>query len=220
MTSDVEKAVLNTYGLRGGKWFEADLAGISQLKREVHRNADEFLFLRKGEDFGAFIEMLYELMAQTPEQIAAVFSLYYGRFPVVAASVDLQKLSDIDWKQILAFYTLITKGKELAIATWKKMKEILVTGRGKGRLPKLRILCIPDDVNEKARIGWEEMGFQVRHYKDAAQAGSHRFYLTEKEYCFFIRKPDSTFFGFRGSDQDVISDLRSQFDLEWSLSEE
>lgn len=218
MTSDVEKAVLKLHSLRGGKWFEADLAGISQLKREVHRKADEFLFLRKGEDFGAFIEMLLELMAHTPEQITAVFSLYFERFPELAASIDLQRLTEIDWKKILAFYILMTKGKELAIKTWKKMKEILVAGRDKDRLPKLRILCIPDEVNEKARIGWEEMDFQVRHYKDKRQAGSHRYYLTEKEYCFFIRKPDSTFFGFRGADKNVISDLRSQFDLEWNLS--
>lgn len=218
MTTDVEKAALKLYSLRDGKWFEADLAGISQLKREVHKKADDFLFLRKGEDFGAFIEMLLELMAQTPDIQNEVFSLYFKRFPELAASVDFQKLTEIDWKEILAFYTCMTKSKELAIATWKKMKEILVSKCDKDRLPELRILCNLDEVNEKARIGWEEMGFQVRHYKDRAQAGSHRYYLTEKEYCFFIRKPDSTFFGFQGSDKNVISDLRSQFDLEWNLS--
>ena len=163
--------------------------------------------------------MLYELMAQEPEQIERVLSLYFERFPEVASSVDLKKLLNIDFVQMLAFYSIITKGKELIIATGKKMKEILDTGRHKGRLPELKILCNLNEDNEKARIGLEEMGFQVRHYKDPAQAGSHRFYLTEKEYCFFIRNPDSTFFGFRGSDQDVISDLKSQFDLEWRLNE-
>ena len=65
-----------------------------------------------------------------------------------------------------------------------------------------------------------EVDYQVRHYKDRAHAGSHRFYLTEKEYCLFIRKPDSTFFGFRGSDEDIISDLKTQFALEWHSSVE
>ena len=218
MTSDVEKAVLKFYGIERGKWFEADLAGISQLKREVHRNADEFLLLRKGEDWGAVIEMLFELMAQSPETIEFVFSHYFEHFPEVASSVNLNKLLEMDWVQILAFYKVITNGKELIIKTWEIMENILDPGRNKGSLPELRILCNSDEVNEKARIGWEDMGFKVRNYKDPAKAGSHRFYLTEKEYCIFIRKPDSTFFGFRGSDKDVISNLKSQFCLEWDIN--
>jgi len=215
-TFDVEKAVLKHHSLKRTQWFEANLAGISQLKREVHKNANEFFYLRKGEDFGAFIEMLLELMVQTPEQITSVFSLYFERFPELAASLDLHKLTEIDWKEILSFYTLMTLGKELVIASWKKMKVLLAPKPGDVKLPKLKILCYPDEVNKKARIGWEDMNYQVRNYKKKAQAGRHRFYLSEKEYCFFIRKPDSTFFGFRGSDQDVIRDLLIQFALEWN----
>lgn len=219
MTYDVEKACLKFHGIGRGEWFVSDLAGISQLKREVHRNADEFLLLRKGEDFGAVLEMLCELIAHSPEKIETIYTHYFEHFPEVASSVNLKKLLEMDWAQMLAFYTVITKGKELIIKTREIMENILGPSCNKDMLPELRILCKLDEVNEKARIGWEDMGFQVRHYKDPAQAGSHRFYLTEKEYCFFIRKPDSTFFGFRGSDQDVISDLKSQFNLEWQLNE-
>ena len=38
-----------------GEWFIADEAGVSRLKLEVRKRAKEYLYLRKGEDFGAVI---------------------------------------------------------------------------------------------------------------------------------------------------------------------
>ena len=219
MERDVEKEFLRDYQVKGGKWFEANLAGISGLKREVHKNANEFLFLRKGEDFGAFIEMLLELMSQSQDVINKVFSMYLERFPELNPRVILEKLIELDWGEILVFYKILTKSKELIIHTAELLRIILEPGRNKRCLPNLAILCKPDEVNKKARFGWEEMGFDVRHYKNSDQSGTHRYYLSENEYCFFIRKPDSTFFGFRGSDKALISELKKQFIFEWDQNE-
>lgn len=218
MSRDVDKAELNFYKLRDSEWFEANSSGISQLKMMTRQDAHEFLYLRKGEDFGGVMQMLFELMSQSPEVIQATYSMYLSHIPEIASEVSLDALLEVDWAQVLAFYLIITKVKELVIRNGEALKswwENIRKGKPTPSIPYLRIICNPDDVNERARIGWESMGYEVRHYADPKQAGSHRYYLSEKSYCFFIRKPDSTFFGFRGSDPSLINELKSQFEQEW-----
>lgn len=218
MSRDVDDIVFNSYEVKNSQWFVANKSGISQLKLMTRQEAHEFLYLRKGEDFGCVMQMMYELLSQSPETIHATYSMYQSHFPQLADIVSVEDLINLNWGKILAFYLLITKGKELIIKAEKSLESFwhkVRKGKPTPRIPDLQIICNPEEINEIARLGWESMGFRVRHYIDSKQAGSHRFYLTENSYCFFIKKTDSTFFGFKGSDIAVINELKQQFEDEW-----
>lgn len=218
MSRDVDNALLNYHKFGDSEWFEANSSGISQLKLITRQDANEFLYLRKAADFGAVMQMLFELISQSPDTIHTVYSAYLSQIPELGITVSADDMINLNWEKILAFYLILTKGKELTITTAKALKSFWTRvrkGKSTPRIPDLRIICYPDEINEMARVGWESMGFKIRHYIDPKQAGSHRFYLSEKSYCFFIRKPDSTFFGFRGSDIGVIRQLKAQFQNEW-----
>lgn len=217
MSREIESINVDFNSIKNCEWFTTDQAGISWIKRITRQETREFLYLRKGEDFGGLLQFLVELASQAPEQIEATFSLYMDTFPDLLKDIDYQSLVKLDWAQILAFYIVMSKGKELIVKSEKKLAEWLRIGKPKlPKLPDLRIICNPDEVNEAARLGWESLGFKVRHYRDTARAGTHRYYLSEKCFVFFIRRPDRTFFGFRGTDSSIIRDLKKQFEEEWT----
>lgn len=214
MGRNPDAALLTISRTASGEWFTADEAGVSDLKMLTRGGATKFLYLRKGEDFGAFAQMLLELLSRDPDQIRATIDLYQATFPTLMASIDVDKVLEMDWKTILAFYTVMTKGKELAVGTAKAVKKLFARAREMRPGIKVRILCNPDEVNEAALPGWQSMKCRVRHYQDPASAGTHRFYVSDRSYCHFTRAPDGTFFGFRGSDPAVIDRLTAQFESE------
>jgi len=203
--------------------FEADEPGVLLLKEDFRDENPEYLFLRKGEDFGGFAIMLLEALERGPEAITSVCAAYQG--VVDLSSVALQGVIDFDWKEFLACYLLISKSAELAekhLETIVKPFWDKIVKRFKRRSTKtkkdLRLLCSPDERNERARIGYEALGYQVRHYPKKGDAGSHRLYISSKRYALFYRAGGNRFFGVQGRDKGTITRLAELFEQEWALA--
>lgn len=199
--------------------FEADEPGVLHLKEEFRDERPEYLFLRKGEDFGGIAIMLLEALERGPEAIQAVHAAYHG--VVDLSTVVIDRIQEFDWKEFLILYVLISKSAELSgkhiEAIIKPFWERIVkrSRSGTGKKKDLRLLCSPDERNERARIGYEALGYQVRHYPEKYQAGSHRLYITNKRYALFHRAQGGKFFGVRGRDKSTIKRLTELFEEEW-----
>jgi hypothetical protein len=217
MSRNVKNEILNFHRVSGRtKRFEANLSGVSALKRGVHGRAREFLYLRKGEDFGAFIEFMVEAAKRPKIEVVRIMRPFFACHTKLGNPVSLEALGDLDPRQWLEFYKIVTRSVELLIPTVAWMAAMIRSSQQIPPLPDIRVICNPSDVTEEARRGFEHIqGSQVRHYNDPAQAGTHRFYVSEKEYCFFVRRPDKRFFGFTGKDPGVISELKTMFLKEW-----
>lgn len=199
--------------------FEADEPGVTLLKDDFRNEAEEFLFLRKGEDFGAFLIQAMEALSWGPDIMK---TLYYAYEPITDfAGFHIENALELDWDKFLTSYLLISNSLELSKKQLEKIKERFWYRRTqKKSKPVICILCYPDKRNERARVGWEALGAKVRHYKEESQKGSHRLYLNEKRYAMFYRSAEERFFGFIGDDQDTISRLKELFEAEWERAKD
>lgn len=208
-----------------GRWFVADEAGISRLKRQVRMRAKKRLWLRKGEDFGAVIQMLFEAYNSGPEAIEAMWDAYLAsEIKDELAGLTLQSLlnNEPNWENWWKLYELLSKRGELIVKHAKQMKALLSAGADWVRGIEIRILFNPgepDAPNVRAGLGWRALGCEIRQYRDKDTAGSHRYYLSEHEFAFFVRQPDKSFFGFHSDQSDVVEALTSAFDAEWKANE-
>ena len=203
-----------------GKWFIADEPGISCLKREVRRRAKEYLYLRKGEDFGAVIQMLLEAYNSGAPAIEAIWNAYASSDDIDLAGITLDSLIESDFAKWLPLYAAISKGRELVRKDAAKMVVLLKMGADWARGVRIKILCSPKATNLRAGLGWRALlNSEIRHYIDEHSAGSHRFYLTEREFAFFVRQPDKSFLGFHGQERALLEELKSAFDSEWQANE-
>nr|MBC8490961.1 hypothetical protein [Candidatus Neomarinimicrobiota bacterium] len=98
MGRDPLESIISIHDLKQAEWFTTDEAGITNLKRKTRKNAREFLYLRKGEDFGAFIQMLYELYSQQPEQIQITYDLYFNQFATILECISIKRILEYDWE--------------------------------------------------------------------------------------------------------------------------
>ncbi|MBI2919236.1 MAG: hypothetical protein HYY01_14780 [Chloroflexi bacterium] len=183
--------------LGGTERFEADQHGIVALKAEFLDEADEFLWLRKGEDFGGDV--------------------------IGYMSAAINALADralIDLVKNLPVYTdAAQKVAELYPSIRQSIKRAASRFRSDPwtKKPKdLRLLLWPDDTNEQARPLYERQGYEVRFYPSQALTGSLRLYLNEKRFCLFFRTGDNSFFGLVGADEETRSQLSQLFEDEWS----
>jgi len=85
--------------------------------------------------------------------------------------------------------------------------------------PRIQILCTPEATNVRAGLGWRALGAKIRNYLDERSSGSHRYYLSEREFAFFIRQPDESFLGFHGEDEELLATLKNAFEAEWDANE-
>lgn len=183
--------------LTGITYFEADTPGIVTLKAQFADEAEEFLWLRKGEDVGAdiiatFLALVNTLGNLNLMELVTAYALFH------AVKEGMKNDYKAIWK------------------LWERAQKLFKENPFSGRKPKdLRILCWPDEDNEEARPLYEVQGYSVRHYRDERLRGSHRFYLNDERYCLFFRTPDERFFGFIGKDTEVMSQLRTHFEYEW-----
>lgn len=227
MSKVLGKGFVESRQLKGSEIFRADLDGIRRLKEAILRGDDDsfdrpekHLYLRKGEDFGAFFQMMLDLVSLPPAELETVFSAFMSEFPTLGSFVDLQSLVDLTQEGIEEFYKFMTENRELLLgggggALIRHLLPKAKAGVGGFRID-YRIMCNPSIPTERARFGWALMKrAKVKHYCDSTYAGSHRFYISDKAYVFFVRRPDETFFGFKGTDSDVIRQLKDQFEEEW-----
>lgn len=209
--------------------FEANEPGVTALKDDFRYEAEKFLFLRKGEDFGGFLLQLLEALDQGPDAVMALTNAYESISDFTDLSIE--RLVKFDWKEFLVWYIAVSKALEMSSKQVKKLKKFIwerllsrphipkrkskPVSRRKSK-PDIRLLCSPDARNERARIGWEAIKAQVRHYPKKSQAGSHRFYLNEKRFTLFYRDVRGHFFGLIGHDLKSITKLKELFEIEWA----
>lgn len=198
-----------------GKWFVADEAGVSRLKRDVRKRAKEFLYLRKGEDFGAVIQMLLEAYNSGASAIEAIWTAYSSSADVSLAGITVDSLLKSDFVKWLLLYEAISEGKELIIKDAERMKAVLTGATDWIRRPKIKILCTSNETNVRAGLGWRALGAKIRNYLDDGSSGSHRYYLSDCEFAFFIRQPDKSFLGFHGEEEGLLATLKNAFEAEW-----
>jgi hypothetical protein len=170
--------------------------------------------LRKGEDFGGFLIQVVEALDIGPEAIEMLHQSYQSFCDL--SDICIQRVIKLDWKEIVAWYLAISKSWEIGEKQFKRLKEIILPPRKRPKKPDLRLLCYPDKRNELARVGWEALGYQVRHYRKKADKGSHRLYISDKEYALFYRAPDDSFFGLTGKDKKTIGRMKTLFEIEWA----
>ena len=194
MSRNTEQSIISIYNLQQAEWFITDEAGITELKRQIRMRAQEYLYLRKGEDFGAFIQMLFELFSQSPDVIQTVLDSYFRTYDSILKDININKIIALDWSEVLAFYMILTDSKELIFKTKKEIMNVLKFSKKLVKLKDFKILCNPDEINKKAKKGWDLLDCKVINYKKYENAGSHRFYISEKEIYIFIRKSDRSFF--------------------------
>ncbi|HDH08720.1 MAG TPA: hypothetical protein ENG96_04495, partial [Gammaproteobacteria bacterium] len=166
-----------------GKWFVADEAGVSRLKREVRIRAKEYLYLRKGEDFGCVIQMLFEAWNSGSVDIQLIWDAYSTNLDPLydLSNISLNSLLDLDLEAWLWFYNIISKRKELLVKSALAMDELLTKTGQWVKGANIKILCCEDEINLRAGLGWRALGCEIRRYRDEKTSGSHRFYLSERE---------------------------------------
>jgi hypothetical protein len=217
MGRNVEKFRLDLEGFTG-KWFVADEAGVSQLKRDIRIRAQKFLWLRKGEDFGAVIQMLLEAWNTSSMAIENVWNAYSSNLDYDLSNLTLKSLKDQDFGAWLAFYMAISAKQELLVNSSIAMEEILLKAKKWVKGIDVRILCCREETNLRAGLGWKTLGCEVRRYLDEKTAGSHRYYLSEREFAFFIRQPDKSFLGFHSEEPRTLEVLMLAFKDEWEAN--
>lgn len=198
-----------------GQWFVADEAGISRLKRDVRIRAKEFLWLRKGEDFGVVIQMLLEAWNSGDEAIEKVWNAYSSNPDFNLSGLTLNSLQNLQILEWIGLYTVISKELELIVKHASAMTDILVKVKNWVTGIDIKILCNPKEPNIRAGLGWRSLGCEIRHYLDEKTSGSHRYYLSEREFALFIRQPDDSFFGFHSTQQETLKALKKAFEDEW-----
>lgn len=197
---ETKDVVLRSWDDAKGLCFEANEHGIATLKAEFLAEAEEFLFLRKGEDFGGDV---IGFMAAAINALSDV-SLTDRMKDLIVYAVASEKIAK--------YYPQIRKLID-------KARESYQTTPWKGRKPKdLKILLWPDETNREAQPLFERQGYMVNYYASPDKKGSHRFYLNEKRYCLFLRTEQDRFLGFIGDDETVRAGLKAVFEREWEES--
>ncbi len=192
--------MLNVHPTSGIEWFEADEPGIVKLKAEFAEEADEFLYLRKGEDIGSLdIACL----------LAHINMLTDGS---LHTSLD-------EMRQWVQFGTNLLTFVPVMGMVYKRAKDFWLKRQWSGRKPrKLLLLLSPDNANREALPIYRAQGYEVRQYSQPSEKGKHRFYLNDKRFAVFLRRPDKTFIGLMGTDEKIRGELRRLFESEWYSS--
>jgi hypothetical protein len=149
------------------KTFKGNLGVITKLQKEFTKNAEEFLFYRKGE-----FENAEEILPYLPIVAGGLIKIY----KFIKNKIELKKIQKNKPFQIV---TAQTPENEIFL---KKFKRFGAT------------ISIIDE-NKRGRI---------------------RYFLNDKEFCIFFRKPDNTFWGFRGNDIFIKKSLRELFEAEFN----
>lgn len=195
-SEEVPRVVLEKKYVEGVERFEANEPGIAILKAEFLDEADDYLYLRKGEDFGGDL--------------------------IGYMSIQVNALADASLINLVASLVVFVQAAETVARYYPKIKRMIADARKRfteapwKRKPKdLKLLLWPNIRNEEARPLYEVQGYQVRFYVSKRDMGQHRLYLNEKRYCLFLRTGEDRFLGFIGRDAETHQSLKSFFETEW-----
>jgi hypothetical protein len=160
--------------------FESDLKGITEIQKRMFDNTEEFCLYRKGE-FDNIIEIyqhVSEFLITHKEFLIAVAATFFSG---MAATITLFDRID------------------------RKRKERGDQKRESKATRKPIILAVVSTMTEKNYehlIKFQKINTSVNVIPED-KSGRLRFFVNEKEFCFFFRKAENEFFGFSGSDQKI-----------------
>lgn len=206
--------------------FEADEPEIALLKAWFLVHSPRRLLLRKGEDFGGFALQVTDALLRGPRVFRSYAAQDLGHTRL--ASPEIHALLSADFDALTEYYLKISQELEMTAQQFRSfithVRNWLPDSLGTQAeyLPPgdLRILCRPDERNERARRGWEAEGYRVRHYKRDGDAGSHRLYIAADRYAVFFRTEGGRFFGLLGEDTSTITRLTQLFEDEWRTAKQ
>ena len=188
------------FELRPDNSFCANSKGIIEKKAEFFDEAEEFLYLRKGEDVGADIIAVLAMVYQ--QMYDDSFWSFVGKTSAISAIIE----------RIIKFYRWIREKIE-------ERKEALRNNLDVHKpVSDVRIICWPDTDNKKVKPLFRKLNYRVHRYESESQKGALRYYLNEKRFCLFIRTGDDDFTGVIGNDSRTIAELKQAFEKEWASS--
>ena len=177
--------------------FEADLDGITEIQKRVFDNAEEFCLYRKGEFDNIFViyQHVSEFLITHKDFLLAVTTTFFSG---IAATIALCERID-------------RKRKEYA--EQKKVSE------SKKKAILLAVVSIRTDENAEHLDKFQNINTAVNVIpKD--QRGRLRFFVSDKEFCFFFRRAENDFVGFTGNDQRVQDWLVGLFSQDCEQAEQ
>jgi hypothetical protein len=177
--------------------FEADLAGITQIQKRVFNNAEEFCLYRKGE-FDNIVEIyqcISDFLSTHKGFLLAVANTFFSG---MAATIALRERID-------------RKRKERAEQQKKSESE--------AEPIVLAVVSTKTSKNAEYLEKFQNINTAVKVIsKD--QSGRLRFFVSDKEFCFFFRRDENDFVGFTGSDKKVQDWLVGLFSQDCERAEQ
>jgi len=185
------------------KLFKCDQEGIDQLKDEFFKNAEEFIYYRKGEWHGilATLEWIKDYLVAHPGLVVTIISSYPD-IKILAKDIKIYVQHNTE-KAIDSIHKLIHKYS----TDEKKLEHITC-----------RVITSLTKENEKHIPEWEKIcGKDGVCIIPKEQAGYFRYFVNEKEFCLFCRIDENTLRGIRGNDPMMVKILRDKFDKEFFI---
>lgn len=174
--------------------FDATQKKVNQLKKEFFKEAEDFVYFRKGE-FDGIVEFLKDFtldLIDNPEKVIVWYIIYKG-----AKKIVIDKLRSIKDRK--------KKNEKLKQFIHKKKKNEVT----------FRIISVESPRNKKELKEFERKGVGVCRIPEEKR-GRIRYLVNEKRFCLFIRQEKNNFFGVEGTDELMIRRLRKLFDLEYT----
>jgi len=212
-----------------GHFFQASGDGTAPLQLKFEMEAEQFVFLRKGE-WGVG-ELVTPVLAWMSAGGADAVTQVMTNSADVAIQV-LEWAKEEDWATPLAKITAATLMVEQIIASIersvRRIKGMIddVSSQFKAEKTSLSELQSPD--RKVIRCAGEKSSdlalpscvladIHVRQYQedDGKYISRHRYYVNEKHFCLFLGLGERRYVGWYGDDQRMIEALRADFLRDW-----
>ncbi len=177
--------------------FEADLAGITEIQKRVFDNAEEFCLYRKGE-FDNIVE-IYQYVSE--------FFIKHKNFLLLVGSAFFSGMA----ATIALLERIDRKRKERA----EQEKE----SESEKKAIVLAVVAIRTEKNAEHLDKFQNINTAVNVIPED-QSRRLRFFVSDKEFCFFFRRAVNDFVGFTGSDQKVQDWLVGLFSQDCERAEQ
>ena len=180
----IDKHIFRILNAGQMSWFEADEITLSEIKTRYALQANDFLYFRKGEDWLKYLIDTILAVASGPEQMLNLANACSAEVLEFTNTIikNAQELSVIDW---FDWYLRVSGGIELSRRALRFLKKhvfhSLITRENRPIVKDFRILCKNSQENIDHLPLWKAMGTKVRFYKEDADAGSHRFYISDMD---------------------------------------
>ena len=160
--------------------FEADLDGITEIQMRVFDNAEEFCLFRKGEFDN--IAMIYKGVSEF----------------LITHNVDLLSVTATFFAGIAA----ITALRDRIDRKRKERAEQKKKSESEKKAILLAVVTTETDENAENLDKFRNINAAVKIIPED-QSGRLRFFVSEKEFCFFFRRAKNDFVGFTGHNQKI-----------------